>query len=887
MSSTDKILIRIQADITDLNSKIDTVLGKLQGFQHEVKNTDTVTQQLNVGLRAFSWGTFIGGVLNASTAITQLVTSTSNLNRAQYIVRQATVSVERAEDQLARKTLQLTKELEKNGRFSEKAALIRNEIATATEQLANKEERLKLAVDQVSDTYALFGSNVVNTVFGVIQTLIGLKTMVAQRTIATKLALDQERISYDLNTRSALANVAATSAVANSRLGLASGIPPLTGAFAGATHAVSNLTGVLGKAGLIGAIAAVGIGLGAFVFDQIKANDQLQKSIEKSDNLTKSVNELAKSFDSTASIVDVYRKNLGSFGSFVDNLQTDIDDLIKKIKELQTEQEELSKTSPNLFGLNKADQAKKFAENIEAQEQAKAVMLGKKAQQFQAKQTWEDVVGSFVDKGISKTLEQFKINRDYKNISVGVGIMDTLEKLQGEIEEYGKKTKLSFADATVAYGEHIDFMVDGNKLLEVDFVRMMGVFVEYNKHQKHTNDLAKENNKINQENIKLMKQMAEQKKSLLAQFGYLQPGRNLRKFISGETNYFTGEDGYPFSGVINKKTNTFVHEGNILQAWEQVKGIMEAAGRAYKINIEHGLDPFPAIRWAENEVKKIKNEINFVASDSNIRKFAQPYSNAISQIQDSFRKDVEKGQRKFPIFGGASKDSKEYTKQIEKRLSDISKKAGYETPGEHFRTGVLGDPKLGDALRKKASADRARSAELASRLSRGLGSKMPGAKVGGLRRSKGRGGRGRGAKSGAEERIEIAAQLAAQLAGEVAYLNVIDEALEDFALPTGLFPGVPSSRFELAPYGNRISPETFRRLDAAADIAFKADVAFFRQQMSTVRERSGLLGYTSSLGMNLGTIYNTITNPETANDIDDMLRYNARLAQISTGATVI
>lgn len=254
MSANDKITIKIQADIDELKIKIDAVLGKLDAFKREVKNTDTVTQQLNTGLKAFSWGTFIGGALNASTAITQLVTSTSNLNRVQYLVKQATVSVERAEDQLARKTLQLSKEIEKNGRSTEKAIMLRNEIATATEQLANKEERLALAMDQVTDTYMLFGSNVVNTVFGVIQTIIGLKTMAAQRIMANKIALDQEKISYDSNTRSALANVAATNAVANSRLGLASGIPPLTGAFAGATHAVSNLTGVLGKAGLIGAV---------------------------------------------------------------------------------------------------------------------------------------------------------------------------------------------------------------------------------------------------------------------------------------------------------------------------------------------------------------------------------------------------------------------------------------------------------------------------------------------------------------------------------------------------------------------------------------------------------------------------------------------------------
>ena len=72
-------------------SAISAAIGDLNAFEKKTESVGKTTTQLQAGLRAFSWTTFTQGALNASTAIAQLYTSVSNLNRVQYLVKQLLV----------------------------------------------------------------------------------------------------------------------------------------------------------------------------------------------------------------------------------------------------------------------------------------------------------------------------------------------------------------------------------------------------------------------------------------------------------------------------------------------------------------------------------------------------------------------------------------------------------------------------------------------------------------------------------------------------------------------------------------------------------------------------------------------------------------------------
>ena len=174
--AADPIVIEIRADIQNLQAEIKTLTGEFKTFKTNIEQVNSATQGFDRTVKAISFQTMTQGLLNVSTATAQVVTSLSNLDRVQYQVRASATAVERAEDQVARKRLQLAKATEKYGSDSEKAIMATNELETAMSQLENKQDRLKLAQDQVNDTYILFASNVANTVFGSLQTMSRLLT---------------------------------------------------------------------------------------------------------------------------------------------------------------------------------------------------------------------------------------------------------------------------------------------------------------------------------------------------------------------------------------------------------------------------------------------------------------------------------------------------------------------------------------------------------------------------------------------------------------------------------------------------------------------------------------------------------------------------------------
>src|SRR3972149_10661203 len=114
---------------------------------------------------AVKFQTLAQGGLNLVTSFTQAYTSMSNLQRVQTSLQASAVSLERAEDQLARKKFKLNQEMQKEVPNLQKIVLLTNEIATAEDDLSVKTQALKDAQDRVNDTYVLFGLNLTNVAF--------------------------------------------------------------------------------------------------------------------------------------------------------------------------------------------------------------------------------------------------------------------------------------------------------------------------------------------------------------------------------------------------------------------------------------------------------------------------------------------------------------------------------------------------------------------------------------------------------------------------------------------------------------------------------------------------------------------------------------------------
>tara|TARA_R110002167_G_scaffold88676_3_gene239215 strand:+ start:2392 stop:5217 length:2826 start_codon:yes stop_codon:yes gene_type:complete len=131
---------------------------------------------------AVNFQTMGQGMLNLSTSAVQTYTSISNLARAENRAAASAVGLERANDLLARKEEQLKKIIEAGNGAGRDAILIRKEIATATQDLAVKTDKLKIEQEAVTDVYLLFFANLANV--GV-STMMIYKTMMEGQTKAT------------------------------------------------------------------------------------------------------------------------------------------------------------------------------------------------------------------------------------------------------------------------------------------------------------------------------------------------------------------------------------------------------------------------------------------------------------------------------------------------------------------------------------------------------------------------------------------------------------------------------------------------------------------------------------------------------------------------------
>ena len=100
----DGVAIKVTV-IDDASPQIKAIKGNVQSLDKDLSSLTGKASKLDAGLKAFSWTTMAGGALNVSTALAQVYTSLSNLDRVQLQVKNSMVGVERAEDLLARKTI--------------------------------------------------------------------------------------------------------------------------------------------------------------------------------------------------------------------------------------------------------------------------------------------------------------------------------------------------------------------------------------------------------------------------------------------------------------------------------------------------------------------------------------------------------------------------------------------------------------------------------------------------------------------------------------------------------------------------------------------------------------------------------------------------------------
>ena len=174
-----KITLRVEVDAKEFENFMKKSPKDMTQFERSVKGAQVQTEKLGetATTTAVRFQTLTQGTINLVTSFTQAYTSISNLQKAKTSLQAAAVGVERAIDLQRRKQFMLNEEMAKAQPNMKKVELLTNELATAHDDLAVKQQRVKDQADQVNDTYILFGLNIANVGFSAVQTGVSMVKM--------------------------------------------------------------------------------------------------------------------------------------------------------------------------------------------------------------------------------------------------------------------------------------------------------------------------------------------------------------------------------------------------------------------------------------------------------------------------------------------------------------------------------------------------------------------------------------------------------------------------------------------------------------------------------------------------------------------------------------
>jgi len=530
VNNASKQLSNVATDVTTFKRTIDGATKSVDGF-------DRVIQK-------FSLQAFAQGVLNVSTSAAQLVTSFSNLDRVANQVAASTVALHKAEDQILRKQTQLSQAIEKYGSNSERAAMITGELATAQDQLAVKTERVKLAQDQQNDTYILMASNITNTVFGSLQTLGALKTMLIAKYTASIAVTTLDSAATNANAHIHSFNAAQVALAGAAKAGAIAPTLGYTGAVVGNTAATAAFTTVLWaslRAMIVHPFFAPAV-LAALAIGVVAYSAHI-------DNLNKTMKQ------STVSITDGSSAGYG-FGEMANFTSPNIDGLSTSVFNLG---ESYTVAAEKVVNASKVIQQRsgRFGGTTGIDTPLDVSLPNLQGRRFNkgtsARPTntlASPVAEQYTVEKFTAIMAQTKDASDFSSVISDIQpYLTTLNRIKDTVialrNSYDDLNGVQTGQATEMA---IQKMHEQNTALGLTDAMVRNLIT----HNKDLGDIQDTNYKNEKSNLR---RLAEIKKKLISDYGFTRQGSNRESFIAGDTNYFMGESGIPFSGYINKKTN--------------------------------------------------------------------------------------------------------------------------------------------------------------------------------------------------------------------------------------------------------------------------------------------------------------------------------------------
>ena len=340
--------IDVKKAIASLNQLEQTGTKTTNNLTKGANKTKMSMDQLNGSINKTSQGATAGavgfqtmsmGMLNLSTSAVQTFTSLSNLDRVQNRAAASAVGLERAEDLLARKTMQLTKLQEAGNGAGRDAVLIQKEITTATMDLAVKTDKLKIEQAAVTDVYMLFFANIAN---------VGVSTMMVMSNMMTaeQIARVKSIVTTRLHTLSTWENLKATRASTVVNLAATGGLHSKSTAVTSLTIKTKLLTAAThGYKLALGPIGLILIGITAVMSLFMASTEGAEKETAK---LALANDGLSESFGLSNDAMGKQTKILWDLPNQLRLTKNDVDALSKSYREGAVDIEAWNKASKEI-----------------------------------------------------------------------------------------------------------------------------------------------------------------------------------------------------------------------------------------------------------------------------------------------------------------------------------------------------------------------------------------------------------------------------------------------------------------------------------------------------------------------------------------------------------
>lgn len=554
----------MKQQIAGVADTVNRAKGGLQGLTQE-------TEKATVNMKKLSFAVF-----GASLSVTSIIQQNNRFQRQLTEIEAKQVQIARTEASIATQRLRLTKIIEKFGSESEQAAIAVDRLRASEHSLSVKTKELANQNEDLFTMWITFAVNLSSSVLfsyiGLREALKGVSAATVSATFNTKVFNVTQAASAGFMIRSGYAALGLRGAL----IGLSAGIKTVLASIP-----------VLGWA-LLGITTVIEV----LMFDI----GGLRTGLEK--------------------LLGIHKDVAGAASDAGDEFEEFGDIMNKSDRIALTYNERMAELKERLDGVSRAAQSAGSSLNnaVPRRGGGGAGTGGAVGESTATPSLFDEFLATGNPAKLSGFIAEENERSLVRRLTLNKGVRDTMQEIIDLAGADSTKLKIianweqqiSDIKASAADYDHAEI------LQREKVISLLKAQIE---HQEKYNEKKKKSVDLDKEAVK---QAEEFKKKLSQTFGFIRPGGSRFDFIRGLTNFFTGKEGLPFSGVINRRNGGLLLSMQAVQQFNALQDLIEVGEDA----IARGQDPLEVASIIEPMISSLLSGRGILAGTSALRDYA-------------------------------------------------------------------------------------------------------------------------------------------------------------------------------------------------------------------------------------------------------------------------